>query len=1581
MDSAAAAAPRGFCYYEDGLAAASTTRDVDLSLCTQNGLISSLIAAAFLVFAAARFARLAGKPALPDNRSPWVRRLKLVLPPAVLAIALALLVAHTARVAAFTDVSLFALVATVSLAVAWTLHLIEHARNRAPSGVLCLFYAAQVLTLAWRMRAVFEEGRGVDEVERGLYPALLAGYLVLVLLECASVRPADPTTTEYDPNASPQWLAHIFSRMTFTWVWPMIRLGASKYLTMDDLYTLAPHHTAIGNYDRFMANFTAARRRNSRHPLFRALARTYGMSLVLVIVGLLVVQVFNFCVPLLVEQLIAYVGRYNAGLADKSTGVFIAFGFLFLSIASSVLYNATFFLCFVSEMVVRASLMTAVYRKSLRIPSHQRDSTGALVNHMQVDAFAIGRVFFDLPNTLIVPVQIVSYLALLYLRIGVSAIVSFALVLGAAVVMSWAAKKTLKWSTKRLEAMDERIRLSSEAIKGIRALKLNGWTGFFEAKISAIRDRELASLRQVNAMQSFQAAFSVLIPSLLALATFALSSVFSDTPMTPATVFSVLSILSMLANPLNALIWGFSPLMSALAGYKRLAKFFDHVEMDFDAVTVRPRDDGKGVAIRIQDGYFYWENREAAVAAADHAAATADGSAPRESSKAKADREAASALARASVPRDLETCTLKDINLTIHHGELVCIVAAVGHGKSSLVAAMLNEIWKARGTVERFGSAAFVPQKAAITNCSLRQNILFGLPFVEERYRQVVRACALEPDFKVMAKGDATVIGERGVNCSGGQQARISCARAVYSDSDTFIFDDCLAAVDPHVARHMFDNILGPDGVLAGKTRILITHAVEHLKRVDRIILLDNGRIVEEGSYDDLMARGEAGAPVFARLVAAHNSKRRNGAVAEAAEVDGEVSGSNTDDDDDLTVGTVDSAAANVVHPAAPAARATLAPLRVFNDRDAYGDVEKEQFSAADESKETLLGSGTTGKAKETAVSRKKRGSDASESSTTLTADGDGDGDGDRDAEHDEHMERGRVSWSVYASYIQFCGAWAFVINGGLSALCIGLTLGNQYILGAWSNSMAVDPSPANSWKWLGIFSGSVVANTVLTGVSFYFFFAVIAIQCSRNTSFALLQRCLKLPMAFFDTTSAGQVLNRFSKDQAALDEQMSPQVHHFVFSLLQLSAIMIAIAVATPLFLALLVPLALIFYRVQLLFRASSRELQRLSSVHRSPIFQAFSETLEILPTIRAYDQADRFTRALDNKLDTANRPQYTQLSVNRWLGLLLQLISAMVLFGAALFAALAPERGTTVIGVSITFAQQMTWMLIMIVRVYADIESNMTSLERIKEYSELPPEALETTAITPPPAWPENGTIEFNHYATRYREGLDLVLRDVSVKFNGGEKVAIVGRTGAGKSSLTATLFRLMEAASGTITIDGLDIATLGLHDLRTRLTILPQEPFLFSGTVRSNLDPLASRSDAEIWAALDAAHLRDAIAALPGALDAPIKASTLSVGQSQLLCLARAILRKTRVLCLDEASANIDQSTDELVQNTIRREFAHSTVIAIAHRIGTIIDYDKIMVLDRGQIVEFDSPAVLLSRPDSAFYSLAKESGLVN
>ena len=403
----------------------------------------------------------------------------------------------------------------------------------------------------------------------------------------------------------------------------------------------------------------------------------------------------------------------------------------------------------------------------------------------------------------------------------------------------------------------------------------------------------------------------------------------------------------------------------------------------------------------------------------------------------------------------------------------------------------------------------------------------------------------------------------------------------------------------------------------------------------------------------------------------------------------------------------------------------------------------------------------------------------------------------------------------------------------------------------------------------------------------------------------------------------------------------------------------------------------------IQNYYVTTARQLKRLDSINRSPIFSHFTEVVNGASSVRAYGQVDRFVQENLSKVDRSVSCGYLNFSSNRWLGTRTETLGNLIILFAGLFAIWS--RGTLSAGLAglsmsyaITVLDAMNWM----VRMMCQLETNFVALERILEYTNNPQEDdWHKEGDTKLTSWPDHGSIEFDSYSTRYREGLDLVLKNIRMTVKSGEKIGICGRTGAGKSSLTLSLFRIVESAGGRITIDGKDISKIGLHKLRSRLTIIPQDPVLFAGSLRFNLDPCGQHSDADIWDALGHSHLKDQMKQLGDGLDHTVAegGENFSVGQRQLICLARAILRKTKVLVLDEATAAVDLETDDLVQDTIRKEFVDCTVLTIAHRLNTIMNYDRIAVFDSGQLVEMDSPESLMAKPDSVFSKLVHDAGL--
>ncbi|GFV87307.1 canalicular multispecific organic anion transporter 1 [Trichonephila clavipes] len=496
---------------------------------------------------------------------------------------------------------------------------------------------------------------------------------------------------------------------------------------------------------------------------------------------------------------------------------------------------------------------------------------------------------------------------------------------------------------------------------------------------------------------------------------------------------------------------------------------------------------------------------------------------------------------------------------------------------------------------------------------------------------------------------------------------------------------------------------------------------------------------------------------------------------------------------------------------------------------------------------------------------------------------------------------------------------------------------------------------------------------------------AIASTRASIRFHVSMIWSVLRSPMEFFDTTPMGRILNRFGKDINTVDTNIPSRLQNLITVTIAVIGSFLVIITTHPIFIVIMIPLCIVYIFVQCFYMACSRQVRRLQSVTLSPVLSFFSETVQGVSTVRAYGAQYEFIDKQDKHIDTNCRVFFSNTLLNRWLGIRLQFLGNTVVFITALLCVI--ERRTysaAIVGLTLTYALNVTDNLATFVRLFTQLENQMVSVERIHEYSDLPSESSwETECIQfSREDWPSRGVVTFRDYKMRYRKGMDLVLKGINVEIASGEKVGLVGRTGAGKSSLALALFRIVEPEDGTILIDGIDIAMLGLHDLRSKITVIPQDPVVFSGSLRLNLDPFGEHSDEDLWRAIEHAHLKTFVYSLQAGLDYEVTegGENLSVGQRQQLCLARALLKKTKILVLDEATAAVDLETDKLIQNTIRQEFWDCTVITIAHRLYTVLDYDRILVMENGKIAEDGKPEALLENPSSLFYQLAKSAGLL-
>ncbi|XP_031698824.1 canalicular multispecific organic anion transporter 2 isoform X1 [Anarrhichthys ocellatus] len=1234
----------------------------------------------------------------------------------------------------------------------------------------------------------------------------------------------------------------------------------------------------------------------SRQPSFlRALIKAFGPYFLIGSAYKLLQDVITFVNPQLLRMLISFTKQKGA---PDWWGYSLAALMFFTAILQTLILHRHFQYCFVTGMNIRTAVIGAIYRKALVITNTaKRSSTvGEVVNLMSVDA----QRFMDLTTFLNLlwsaPLQIMLALYFLWQNLGPSVLAGVAVMVMLIPLNAVIAMKTRAYQVEQMQHKDARIKLMNEILNGIKVLKLYAWENSFKEKVLAIRQKELNVLRKTAYLGALSTMAWTSAPFLVALTTFAVFVTVDENNVLDAErAFVSLSLFNILRFPLNMLPQVISGLVQASVSLKRIQRFLSHDELDPDSVD--RKNTATGFSVTVVNGKFSWAKEDPPV--------------------------------------------LQNINLMVPQGSLLAVVGHVGCGKSSLISALLGEVEKLEGEVSIRGSVAYVPQQAWIQNATLRDNILFGRPYNEPKYCCVLEACALTPDLEVLPGGDMTEIGEKGINLSGGQRQRVSLARALYSDTDVYLLDDPLSAVDAHVAKHIFDNLIGPEGVLKGKTRILVTHGISFLPQVDNIMVMVEGRVSEMGSYQELLKQNGAFAE-FLRNYALEDIIEEEEATEDSIEEEElfpeDALSNHTDMVDSEPV--INEAKRNFIRQ--------ISIISVDGENAKSRSVRRHACSQRKHSDQQ----------------EKKK---PQEMQKLIQA---------------ETTETGRVKSKVYLEYAKAVGFLLSVFICFLYGCQSAAAIGANVWLSQWTNDASRNQTKENVHMRVGVYAALGIAQGALLLANCLLCRAYSMLRAAKLMHHNMLQGVLRAPQAFFESTPTGRLLNRFSKDVDTIDSHIPDNVDIWMRTFWYTLNVLLICSALTPMFLIVIAPLMVFYWWVQRFYVATSRQLKRLESVSRSPIYSHFSETVTGSSVIRAYGRHSAFVVMSDMKVDENQKSYYPGIVSNRWLGVRIEFIGNCMVFFAAVFAVTGKENlNPGLVGLSVSYALQVTMSLNWMVRMTSDLESNIVAVERVKEYSETKTEApWEVEDKKPPPDWPMEGNVEFHNYSVRYREGLDLVLKNLTLSVKGGEKIGIVGRTGAGKSSMTLCLFRLLEAAAGQITIDGVKISELGLHDLRSRLTIIPQEPVLFSGTLKMNLDPFEKYSDEDVWRALKQSHLHKFVSNQPAKLDLECSegGENLSVGQRQLVCLARALLRKTRILILDEATAAVDLETDDLIQSTIRTQFEDCTVFTIAHRLNTIMDYTRVLVLDKGQIAEFDTPANLLSQR-GVFYGMAKDAGL--
>ncbi|KAL6034061.1 hypothetical protein STEG23_018996, partial [Scotinomys teguina] len=1378
------------------------------------------------------------------------------------------------------------LVVGVTMLLATLLIQYERLRGVQSSGVLIIFWLlcviCAIIPFRSKILSAMAEGKISDPFRFTTFYIYFALVLCALILSCLKEKPPLFSPENVDPNPCPEASAGFLSRLTFWWFTKLAILGYRRPLKEQDLWTLGEEDCSHKVVQRLLEAWqkqqrqasgpqTAAceqkipgedevllraRPKSQTKPSFLwALVRTFSSSLLMGACFKLIQDLLTFINPQLLSILIRFISDPEA----PTWWGFLLAGLMFMSSMMQTLILHQFYHCiFVTALKIRTAIIGVIYRKALVITnSVKRDSTvGEMVNLMSVDAQRFMDVSPFINLLWSAPLQVILAIYFLWQILGPSVLAGVAVIVLLIPLNAAVSMKMRTYQVQQMKFKDSRIKLMNEILNGIKVLKLYAWEPSFLEQVEGIRQRELHLLRKGAYLEAVSSFIWICTPFLVTLITLGVYMCVDENNVLDAEkAFVSLSLFNILKIPLNMLPQLISGLTQVSVSLKRIQDFLNQDELD--PQCVERKIISPGYAITIHNGTFTWA-------------------------------------------QDLPP-TLHSLNIQIPKGALVAVVGPVGCGKSSLVSALLGEMEKLEGTVSVKGSVAYVPQQAWIQNCTIQENVLFGQPMKPKHYQQALETCALLADLDVLPGGDQTEIGEKGINLSGGQRQRVSLARAVYSDANVFLLDDPLSAVDSHVAKHIFDQVIGPEGVLAGKTRVLVTHGISFLSQTDFIIVIADGQVSEMGHYSALLQHNGSFAN-FLRNYAPDEDRKDHEVLQDA-------------DEEVLLVEDTLSTHTDMTDNEPSTYEVRKQFMRQMSAMSSEGESQnrplpKRHVSSSEREMQV--------------TSVKKTGSLITE----------------------ETAETGNVKMSVYWDYARSVGLYTtlaiILLYVGQSAAAIGANVW----LSAWTNDAVVDGRQNNTSQRLGVYAALGILQGFLVMLS-AFTMVVGSVQAARLLHAAMLHNKIRSPQSFFDTTPSGRILNRFSKDIYVIDEVLAPTTLMLLNSFFTSISTLVVIVASTPLFIVVVIPLAVLYGFVQRFYVATSRQLKRLESISRSPIFSHFSETVTGTSVIRAYGRLEDFKVFSDKKVDTNQKSSYPYIASNRWLGVRVEFVGNCVVLFAALFAVIGKNSlNPGLVGLSVSYALQVTLALNWMIRMMSDLESNIIAVERVKEYSKTETEApwvVEGNCV--PKGWPMRGAVEFRNYSVRYRPGLELVLKNLTLHVQGGEKVGIVGRTGAGKSSMTLCLFRILEAAEGEICIDGVNVAHIGLHDLRSQLTIIPQDPILFSGTLRMNLDPFGRYSEEDIWRALELSHLRTFVSGQPAGLDFQCSegGDNLSVGQRQLVCLARALLRKSRVLVLDEATAAIDLETDDLIQGTIRTQFEDCTVLTIAHRLNTIMDYN--------------------------------------
>ncbi|KAB0798602.1 hypothetical protein PPYR_09595 [Photinus pyralis] len=1270
------------------------------------------------------------------------------------------------------------------------------------------------------------------------------------------------TKKQRKPN--PRAKINPISALLFTQMYPILCRNYKTGLTEDDLFEPLDEHKSSNLGDNLEKAWSEEQVKHKKYALHLALFRVFGVSFVVLgICKLVQVLIPVIVMPKAIGILVSYFNK-NSDIDDNQAYLYSAL--LILSLAVDALFcHSTMMGMMHLCMKLRVACCSLIYRKALRLSQSSLGQTtiGQIVNLLSNDVSKFDQHFIVCHYVVVTPVHAILGTYLLAKIIGgPAAFAGIGFLILFIPLQLYLGKRTSVLRLRTALRTDERVRLMNEIVCGIKVIKMYTWERPFAKLVSYARRIEINSIRAqllmqavVYSLEMFTTRTSVFISILVYIS--------YGQNITAETAFAITAIYNILRPIITTLysesIMSFAEVHISISRLQKFLCFEELPQKRLEAEDkARCQRNGK-ISILNEDEEFELD------AKCENPSILLHG-------------------VKANWIVDSPDNTLSDVNLNIERNQLIAVIGPVGSGKSSLFNVILRELPTSSGYVNIQGRVSYACQEPWLFSASVRQNILFGDAYDETRYKAVVKACALRSDLAMFPFGDRTIVGEKGNSLSGGQRARINLARAVYKRADIYLLDDPLSAVDAKVGKQLFDDCIMR--FLNNKIRILITHQLQYLKEADRILIFDDGKITQEGTYQELSTSGLDFAKLLAEFQVGEEEEERK---------------------------------------------------RIRSRQNS--EISLDRFDVEDIDPEL----------------------------------------------QEEKAASGNIKLETYVSYFRSGGGYFVILLMALAFVAVQGTANlSDYYVAYWVNK---EQDASNPEKNVTIdrdaiiytYSGIILATIVISVSQGLLYFAFM-MRASINLHDFIFSKISYAIMRFFDVNPTGRILNRFSKDMGIIDEYIPLIFNDFFRIALYLFGSLILSAVVNPWFIIPSIVLLVIFYGLRSIYMETSRSVKRIEGITRSPIFNHMAASLCGVSTIRAFSAEELLVKEFDNHQDLHSSAWFLFILSNRTFGFWVDEICLLfITFVILCLLFIQTDYYGGDVGLLLSQYIGLVGTLQWGMRQWSELENHMTSVERVLEYTKLDTEPERKKFENLPAKWPAFGKIVFSDLSMKYDPEEEFVLKHLNFTIRPSEKIGIVGRTGAGKTSIIAALFHLYEL-EGAIVIDGVDTAKLPLDLLRSSISIIPQEPVLFSGSIRKNLDPFEEYTDDVIWSALEQVKLKELIAESPAGLNGIVSegGSNFSIGQRQLVCLARAIIRNNKILVMDEATANVDPHTDGLIQKTIRKNFAQCTVLTIAHRLHTIMDSDRVLVMDAGRVIEFDHPHNLLQQTDSIFYTMVKTTG---